>query len=91
MLFGAFNLLKLGDEVYFSDVYADRCLPDALLRNEVLYRQCLPGTLYWNDFLNFAKVVGFTDQCLFMHRPITIENLVLEAAVALLKFTSATY
>lgn len=90
VLRGAFNLLKLGDEMYFSDVYADQCLPDAMARDGVLYGGCLSATLYWNDFLSFSKVVGFTDQCLVTHRPITIENPVLEAAVAPLKFTSAT-
>ena len=88
---GAFNLLKLGDEMHFSDVYADHCLPDAMARDGVLYGQCLSGSLYWNDFLSFAKVLGFTDQCLVTHCPITIENPVLEAAVVPLKFTSATY
>ena len=77
--------------MHFSDVYADHCLPDAMARDGVLYGQCLSGSLYWNDFLSFAKVVGFTDQCLVTHCPITIENPVLEAAVVPLKFTSATY
>ena len=60
-------------------------------RDEVLYGECLSGALYWNDFLNFAKIGGFTDPRLVTHRPIMIENSVLEAAVAPLKFTSATY
>ena len=60
-------------------------------RDEVLYGECLSGSLYWNDFLNFAKIGGFTDPRLVTHRPIMIENSVLEAAVAPLKFTSATY
>ena len=36
-------------------------------------------------------MAGFTDPRLVTHRPITIENPTLEAAVAPLKFTSATY
>ena len=57
----------------------------------MLYGECLSDALYWNDFLNFAKIAGFTDPRLVTHRPITIENSVLEAAVAPLKFTSASY
>jgi arsenite methyltransferase len=91
VLRGAYELLKPGGEMYFSDVYADRRVPEAMARDEVLYGECLSGALYWNDFLNHAKMAGFTDPRLVTHRPITIENPVLEAAVAPLKFTSATY
>ena len=82
------SLLKPGGEMYFSDVYADRRVPEAMARDEVLYGECLSGALYWNDFLKFAKLAGFTDPRLVTHRPITIENPVLEAAVAPLQFTS---
>ena len=91
VLRGAFNLLKSGGEMYFSDVYADRRVPLAIAKDEVLYGECLSGALYWNDFLCKAKAVGFIDPRLVTHRPITIENSLLEAAVAPLKFTSATY
>ena len=90
VLRGAYYLLKPGGEMYFSDVYADRRVPEAMARDEVLYGECLSGALYWNDFLKFAKLAGFTDPRLVTHRPITIENPVLEAAVAPLQFTSAT-
>ena len=88
---GAYDLLKPSGEMYFSDVYADRRVPEAMARDEVLYGECLSGALYWNDFLKFAKLASFTDPRLVTHRPITIENPVLEAAVAPLQFTSATY
>ena len=91
VLRGAYDLLKPGGEMYFSDVYADRRVPEAMARDEVLYGECLSGALYWNDFLKFAKLASFTDPRLVTHRPITIENPVLEAAVAPLQFTSATY
>ena len=35
-----------------------------MARNEVLYGECLSAALYWNDFLSFAKMAGFTDPCL---------------------------
>ena len=91
VLRGAHDLLKSGGEMYFSDVYADRRVPEAMARDEVLYGECLSGALYWNDFLKFAKLASFTDPRLVTHRPITIENPVLEAAVAPLQFTCATY
>ncbi|MGV6839153.1 MAG: methyltransferase domain-containing protein [Planktomarina sp.] len=91
VLDGAFAMLKPGGEMYFSDVYADRRVPQSMREDEVLYGECLSGALYWNDFENMAKRAGFGDPRIVTHRPITIENPVLEAAVAPLKFTSATY
>ncbi|SEQ40514.1 methyltransferase domain-containing protein [Thalassovita taeanensis] len=91
VLRGAHRLLKPGGEMYFSDVYADRRVPEAMARDEVLYGECLSGALYWNDFLSFAKRAGFADPRLVTHRPLTIENAALEARVAPLSFTSATY
>lgn len=91
VLRGAHHLLKPGGEMYFSDVYADRRVPAAMAADEVLYGECLSGALYWNDFLSLAKGAGFDDPRLVTQRPLTIENPVLEARVAPLAFTAATY
>ncbi|WP_323783456.1 methyltransferase domain-containing protein [Thalassovita sp.] len=91
VLRGAYKLLKPGGEMYFSDVYADRRVPQAMAEDEVLYGECLSGALYWNDFLTIAKRAGFDDPRLVSHRPLTIENPALQDRVAPLKFTSATY
>ncbi|MEZ5715467.1 MAG: methyltransferase domain-containing protein [Paracoccaceae bacterium] len=91
VLRGAFDLLKPGGEIYFSDVYADRRIPPEMAEDEVLYGECLSGALYWNDFLGLARAAGFGDPRLVEHRPLTIENPELEARVAPVKFISATY
>jgi ubiquinone/menaquinone biosynthesis C-methylase UbiE len=91
VLRGAHRLLKPGGEMYFSDVYADRRVPPEMARDEVLYGECLSGALYWNDFLALAKAAGFADPRLVEHRPLSIENPDLEARVAPVRFTSATY
>lgn len=91
VLRGALHLLKPGGEMYFSDVYADRRIPQALAEDEVLYGECLSGALYWNDFLGMAKTAGFNDPRLVTHRPLDIENPVLQARVDPIKFVSATY
>lgn len=87
----AHRLLKTGGEMYFSDVYADRRIPDVLRADPVLYGECLSGALYWNDFEHMARGSGFADPRLVNHRPLTIENKALEAKVAPIQFTSATY
>lgn len=91
VLEGVRRLLKPGGEMYFSDVYADRRVPEALRHDPVLYGECLSGALYWNDFEQIAKAAGFGDPRLVEDRPLTIENPDLEARVAPVRFTSATY
>ena len=58
-----------GGELYFSDVYCDRRLPEALRQDPVLYGECLGGALYWNDFIRLAKQAGFNDPRLVEDRP----------------------
>ncbi|MGR3343350.1 MAG: methyltransferase domain-containing protein [Paracoccaceae bacterium] len=91
VLRGAHRLLKDGGEMYFSDVYANRRVPQAMAEDDVLYGECLSGALYWNDFLTLAKEAGFIDPRRMTARPLSIENPKLEARVAPLKFLSATY
>lgn len=87
----AYRLLKPGGEVYFSDVYCDRRVPAELVKDPVLYGECLSGALYWNDFVNLAKRCGFADPRLVEDRPITVANPALQAKLGNLQFFSATY
>ena len=91
VLSDSYTLLKPGGEMYFSDVYADRRIPDDLKTNRVLWGECLSGALYWNDFLNYAKKAGFTDPRSVSDNPITIENEELAALVGDIRFYSVTY
>ncbi|HGG06436.1 MAG TPA: methyltransferase domain-containing protein [Aliiroseovarius sp.] len=91
VLRGVFNLLKPGGEMYFSDVYADRRVPDALRQDKVLYGECLSGALYWNDFEHMARAAGFTDPRLVDDRVLTIENAALQAKLGQIGFHAATY
>lgn len=84
-------LLKPGGELYFSDVYADRRVPDALRGDPVLHGECLGGALYWGDFLRQAKAARFGDPRLVTDRPLTIGDPKVELAVAPIQFFSATW
>lgn len=88
---GVQRLLKVGGEFYFSDVYADRRVPDAVRNDAVLYGECLGGALYWNDFLRLAHRQGFTDPRLVTDRPLAITDPELAPRVGNLCFYSATY
>lgn len=87
----AYNLLKPGGELYFSDVYADRRVPEELLKDPILYGECLSGALYWNNFLTLAKQSGFLDPRLVEDRPISIDNHEIEKLIGHINFYSATY
>lgn len=85
------RLLKPGGEFYFSDVYADRRVPDSVRNDPVLYGECLGGALYWNDFIRLARQYGFADPRLVDDRPLEITDGKLAARVGNIKFFSATY
>ncbi len=87
----AFDLLKPGGELYFSDVYADRRVPAHLLADPVLHGECLSGALYWGDFLKLAKAAGFADPRLVKDRPLGIGDPEIAEKLDGIRFFSATY
>ena len=56
-----------------------------------MWGECISGALYWNDFVNLAKKVGFGDPRLVSDAPITIKNKEIEAKCEGIEFYSATY
>ncbi|MCP4297347.1 MAG: methyltransferase domain-containing protein [Proteobacteria bacterium] len=86
-----YRVLKPGGEFYFSDIYADRRVPEGFVNNPILYGECLSGALYQNDFLRLAKKSGFADPRVVESSRITIENDEVEQLVGHIKFDSITY
>ena len=91
VLRAVYALLKPGGELYFSDVYVDRRVPEAVRNDSVLYGECLGGALYWYDFLRLSKAAGFTDPRLVEDRQLLITAPELRAKTGNLTFYSATY
>jgi SAM-dependent methyltransferase len=91
VLKGAYDLLKEGGEMYFSDIYADRRIPESVANDKEIYGECLGGALYWNDFLNIAKQIGFVDPRSVSSNPIEIEDERIAEVVGNIKFYSVTY
>lgn len=91
VLKGAFDLLKPGGELYFSDTYSDRRIPQDLVEDPVLHGECLSGALYWNDFLSLAKKSGFIDPRLVEDRPLSVGDEDAREKVEPIRFYSATY
>ncbi|PIW55467.1 MAG: methyltransferase type 11 [Sphingomonadales bacterium CG12_big_fil_rev_8_21_14_0_65_65_10] len=87
----AHRLLKPGGEMYFSDVYAERRVPEALKDDPVLHGECLSGSLYWGDFVALAKEAGFRDPRMVTSRPLGIGDPAVAAKLEGIAFHSATY
>jgi SAM-dependent methyltransferase len=87
----AYRTLKEGGEMYFSDVYADRRIPEELTKDPVLYGECLSGALYQNDFTTLVKSLGFIDPRIVSKEELLITNKEVEEKVGDIKFYSITY
>ncbi|GAB5519182.1 MAG: methyltransferase domain-containing protein [Rhodothermales bacterium] len=85
-----YRVLKSGGELYFSDVFADRRLPDAVRHDPVLLGECLGGALYTEDFRRVMSRVGFADFRIASQSPIEVEDPVLVERVGNATFTSQT-
>jgi ubiquinone/menaquinone biosynthesis C-methylase UbiE len=86
-----YKLLKNGGELYFSDVYSDRRIPDHIRKNEVIYGECLGGALYYKDFVRFSRTAGFADPRIVSRREIKIDNEKIKNITGNIKFYSITY
>ena len=47
-------------------------MPDSLVKDPVLYGECLSGALYWGDYNTIAKEAGFKDPRVVEHRPLEV-------------------
>ena len=85
-----FRVLKPGGELYFSDVFADRRIPDALRRDPVLLGECLGGALYTEDFRRLMQAVGCADVRTVSRAPIPLFDPDIEAKIGFVRFESIT-
>jgi len=86
-----FAALKPGGEFYFSDIYADRRVPERVRKDPVLYGECLGGALYEKDFERMAKRAGFVDPRVVSKRSIGISNEEIRERIRNIRFSSVTY
>ncbi len=84
------RVLKEGGELYFSDVYSDRRVPESLRKDKVLWGECLSGALYIEDFRRMMNQIGFVDFRTIKQSDITINNPKIEEQCGNIKFYSIT-
>ena len=85
-----FRLLKPGGELYFSDIFADRRIPEDLRRDEILYGECLSGALYVEDFRRIMLECGCPDYRIVSSRPVTLDDPRLRERAGHIGFHSLT-
>ena len=61
-----YRVLKEGGEIYFSDVFADRRLPDEIKNDPVMRGECMGGSMYLEDFRRMMEKCGFVMEVLEM-------------------------
>lgn len=84
------RVLKPGGELYFSDVFADRRIPEALRNDPLLRGECLGGALYEEDFRRLMADVGCRDSRIVSRSPLAIHNPDIERQIGFVNFTSVT-
>ncbi len=85
-----FRVLKPGGELYFSDVFCGRRIPENLRDDPVLYAECLSGALYTEDFRRLMQKIGFIDPRIVSSRRIELNNNELQQKVGMIDFYSQT-
>jgi arsenite methyltransferase len=85
-----FRVLRPGGELYFSDVFADRRIPDSLAHDPVLRGECLGGALYCEDFRRMLAALHCHDYRTVSQRPLALQHAEIAEKVGDIRFYSAT-
>jgi len=72
VLHSVYACLKEGGEFYFSDIYADKRLPDAARNDPIIVGECVGGAMYIKDFFRVCRKRGFVDPRIMSYGPIRL-------------------
>lgn len=84
------RVLKRGGELYFSDIFADRRVPDEISNNKILRGECLGGAMYIEDFRRLLQSIGWKDFRYMSSSHANIDNPQIEDIVGNISFSSRT-
>ena len=85
-----YRVLKPGGELFFSDVFSDRRIPEAISADPVIRGECLGGAMYVEDFRRIMQKVGWADFRATSVRSISIDNEDIEKEVGFIQFSERT-
>jgi arsenite methyltransferase len=84
------RVLKPGGELFFSDVFSDRRLPEPLKLDKVMIGECLGGALYKEDFRRLMAEVGFLDARVLEQGGIDLKDEAVIEMAGNIRFDSLT-
>lgn len=85
-----FRVLKEGGELYFSDVFTDRRVPEHLQTDPVFVGECLGGALYIEDFRRLLNELGCLDYRIVTSRILDLGDEKMQEMAGDIKFYSMT-
>ena len=85
-----FRVLNPGGELYFSDVFCSRRIPENLQKDAILRGECLGGALYIEDFRRLLAELGCYDYRVVSKARIQINNQDIQSKVGDIEFFSIT-
>jgi len=85
-----FRVLKPGGELYFSDIFANRRIPEELKNDPVLIGECLAGAFYTEDFRRAVSRLGYPDVRIVSSKKIEIFNPEIKRKLGRIEFYSQT-
>ncbi len=84
------RVLKTGGELYFSDVFSGRRIPQALQTDKVLLGECLGGAMYTEDFRRMMTDIGIPDTRTLSKRQLTLDDPAIQRQAGMIDFYSMT-
>ena len=85
-----FRVLKPGGELYFSDIFSDRRVPEGFYDDPVLRGECLSGAMYVEDFRRMLARCG-TQVCYDVaHEPLEVGDFQIATKLGSIGFASRT-
>ena len=85
-----YRILREGGELIFSDVFADRRVPEEVKNDPVMRGECMGGAMYFEDFRRLIEKCGFTTYYIVDKTPIQANDFEVARMVGDIKFFSCT-
>lgn len=85
-----FRVLKPGGELYFSDIFSGRRVPEHLLDDPMLHGECLSGAMYLEDFRRLLGKLGCPDYRTLSKTAVRLDNPEVEKKIGMIDFYSLT-
>ena len=84
------RVLKPGGELYFSDIFSDRRVPEGFYDDPILRGECLAGALYTGDFRSMLRKLGFGVCYDVAHEPLEVGDFQIATKLGSIGFASRT-